>query len=121
LHGITPTLVTSNQCRICQNQDIETVDHFVLTCPLKRRIWTEIWSRFFTGNFSEDAIRRCIFYISYADSLQGKTDLQLIASTMMAIWRLHWRYIFDGDPFIPHVGITMAINIYSTLTFSYDI
>ncbi|KAG1442968.1 hypothetical protein G6F46_012065 [Rhizopus delemar] len=82
-------------CVYCGGVDSE--EHFVWSCPFKHEIWQTISSRFFV-----DPAKLTYSLIQLPPSSDVEvapslsvTYLDIIASVLLFLWQLHWKFIFE--------------------------
>ncbi|KAG1328634.1 hypothetical protein G6F62_008060 [Rhizopus arrhizus] len=101
LHRLIPDKFTDPLCIHCGGNDND--EHFLWQCPAKRTIWTTIASRFLQD---PDSLRYDHLTLAGSTSLSLKEGLRIdnlsvIACTVLSLWQLHWKHVFDDAPFWP--------------------
>ncbi|KAG1295391.1 hypothetical protein G6F66_004365 [Rhizopus arrhizus] len=95
-------------CEYCGGIDSE--EYFVWSCPFKHEIWQIIASRFFVdpARLTYSLIQLpSSSGIEVAPSL-SVTYLDIIASVLLSLWQLHWKFIFDEYQFWPQEVVARA-------------
>lgn len=103
LHKVVPALCPPH-CRLCgTNTMIEDPEHFLILCPRKLLIWVQVWDRFFRRTpFSYQKVAQAVFDLHFPPQrLSMVNNGSIIGCTILAIWKAHWRFIFDSAPFDP--------------------
>jgi hypothetical protein len=108
LHQICPDRHLDPFCLLCGG--VEDDEHFLWSCVHKKETWSRIVNRFLppTARLTYDSL-----------ALGSSTDIQvlsglrvdghtIIACTVWAIWRCHWRFVFDGRTFWPDEAAARA-------------
>jgi hypothetical protein len=107
LHQLIPTRFPDSCCIYCSGVDSE--EYFVWSCPFKHEIWQTISSRFFVdpARLNYNLIQLpSSFSIEVTPSL-SVTYLDIIASVLLSLWQIHWRFIFE-DQFWLHEVVARA-------------
>ncbi|KAG1437702.1 hypothetical protein G6F56_012978 [Rhizopus delemar] len=96
-----PAQFVDPSCVYCG--DLDTEEHFVWACPVRKEIWQTIANRFFT-----DPSMLTFAHIACPTPsgpsvipLLSLNSLDIIACTVLSIWQFHWKIIFDNRPFWP--------------------
>ena len=103
LHKVVPALCPPH-CRLCgTNTMIEDPEHFLILCPRKLLVWVQVWDRFFRRTpFSYQKVAQAVFDLHFPPQrLSMVNNGSIIGCTILAIWKAHWRFIFDSAPFDP--------------------
>lgn len=108
LHQICPDRHLDPFCLLCGG--VEDDEHFLWSCVHKKETWSRTVNRFLqpTARLTYDSL-----------ALGSFTDIQvlsglrvdghtIIACTVWAIWRCHWRFVFDGRTFWPDEAAARA-------------
>ncbi|KAG1140148.1 hypothetical protein G6F37_001803 [Rhizopus arrhizus] len=92
----------SGFCAICNDQP-DSAAHFFFTCPQSSVFWDKLIQEFlWPTNIASIIASICSLNFS---SLRPNTTYQEISSiaiiiiALSEIWKAHWRYIFDSQPF----------------------
>ncbi|KAG1409099.1 hypothetical protein G6F60_000939 [Rhizopus arrhizus] len=108
LHRLIPSRFPDPCCPLCG--DDETDEHFLWSCPDKQPIWSTLASRFLVDP-------NCLQF-SHVSQLPP-TELAIlpnfhfdgftfIACTVLAIWQIHWKYVFHAPEFWPDEAAARA-------------
>ncbi|KAL4211745.1 hypothetical protein AB4K20DRAFT_1800224 [Rhizopus microsporus] len=86
-------------CVYCDGIDSE--EHFVWFCPFKHEIWQTIASRFF---LDPDRLTFSLIQLPSSSGIEvasslSVTYLDIIASVLLSLWQLHWKFIFKEHQF----------------------
>ncbi|KAG1136076.1 hypothetical protein G6F37_012404 [Rhizopus arrhizus] len=108
LHRLIPSRIPNPCCPLCG--DDETDEHFLWSCPDKRPIWSTLASRFLVDpnclQFSHVSqlppIELAILPNFHFDGFI------FIACTVIAIWQIHWKYVFHSPEFWPDEAAARA-------------
>jgi hypothetical protein len=116
LARILPSRVDSPTCCICK---LETEDylHFLFNCPYKLTAWSSIWRTYFDTSLSPEGLRRAYFELFFPPVHSDITHVSapvVFSSTLLAIWRHHWKLVFDSVPFRVSSVITLANRLIHT-------
>ena len=108
LHSINLSAVTDGACLLCGQP--ETIEHFVFLCPQKLPFWSSIWSQYFQNSFDSYRLTQALLYLSFPHTKLGiDLDREIIfSSSLLALWRAHWRLVYDAVPFGVSSVITQA-------------
>ncbi|KAL0083862.1 hypothetical protein F4703DRAFT_1738058 [Phycomyces blakesleeanus] len=101
LHRIAPTTFPSPMCVLCIN-GIDSIEHFLYLCPLKRPVWSNAWQTYFGYQSEPFDVHRALFHLDLPNSANFEHYLdpsQAISCIILSLWRAHWRVIFDSAPF----------------------
>ncbi|KAI8370310.1 hypothetical protein BD560DRAFT_329629, partial [Blakeslea trispora] len=105
MHNWLPASFASPACPLCQH-DVETFEHFIFSCPLKLSVWQLVWNTFFVGpvDLSVDnlPLQQSVLSLSFPPLLPSFSTSEasvIIGSTLLCLWRAHWKFIFDAVPF----------------------
>ncbi|KAG1537495.1 hypothetical protein G6F46_009635 [Rhizopus delemar] len=99
LHQLIPTRFRDPDCVYCGGVDSE--EHFVWSCPFKHEIWQTISSRFFVD---PTKLTYNLIHLPPSSDVEvapslSVTYLDIIASVLLSLWQLHWKFIFEDHPF----------------------
>ncbi|KAG0787255.1 hypothetical protein G6F22_007378 [Rhizopus arrhizus] len=101
LHSIR--VVASAQCRLCEDAE-DTLQHFLILCPLKLPIWLSIFQHFFPGHHIErEHIWNLIKSLEPPPSITRPHYQQLITITSTSLWHMwssYWQTVFQDVPFL---------------------
>ncbi|KAI9016259.1 hypothetical protein CLU79DRAFT_707041 [Phycomyces nitens] len=100
LHRFIPSSFPSAACPLCLDP-VESLDHFLFSCPFKLPIWHHVWSTHVTHSQAPTtlpALKLALTSMLPPDSSSPKAMLA-IAAALEAIWRTHWSFIFKDTPF----------------------
>ncbi|KAI8376714.1 hypothetical protein EDC96DRAFT_436035, partial [Choanephora cucurbitarum] len=112
LHQLIPSSFPSPLCPICSASD-DTIDHFFFLCPAKASIWLTILTTYIHPliRFVPSDVPRllhCIYRFLPVTRirdpslpLSSLSQEQIFACTLLGIWQMNWRSIFDNKPFSP--------------------
>ncbi|KAG0847613.1 hypothetical protein G6F17_012372 [Rhizopus arrhizus] len=108
LHKIMPRYISDEGCVMCGA--IETDEHFLWSCPVKRPIWVTLAQRFLDqpSLLSFDQINRPLQTTVKTLSHWKLDTCHVIACGVLSLWRLHWKYIFEETPFWPNEATARA-------------
>lgn len=101
----------SPACPICQHPN-EDQNHFFFLCPIKREIWTTVLLHYTYKGFWTD--EELCSLISLSNKLikppreLNYTPTQLVASTLLGIWRMHYDFVFDDKAVSRAAGVNVA-------------
>jgi hypothetical protein len=105
-HQLIPNRFPDPSCVYCGGVNSE--EHFVRPCPFKHEIWQTISSRFFVDP-AKLTLASFNFLLPLAlKSLLCVTYLNIIASVLLSLWQLHWRFIFEEHQFWPQKVVARA-------------
>ena len=109
--------VPSETCRLCHNQ-VDSIPHFVVHCPLKWPIWVEVLSCFRPLlYFSPTQIFRLLrLEDAHPFATLDASLLQILAITHWRIWTAYWQHIIHSSPFDPLQIINDTISHCSIAT-----
>ncbi|KAI9494379.1 hypothetical protein BDB00DRAFT_762100, partial [Zychaea mexicana] len=122
VHNKLPTAASLNQiildflptscCQLCHSM-VDTLDHFLVTCPVRWSVWTRMWGPLF---FCEPEAHALIQIITKLDwhllpTLSTRKYSATIQCTLLAIWRAYWSYIFDNTPFLPDAVARSTLSL----------
>lgn len=111
LHRYLPQSFASPLCPICL-QDTDTLEHFLFLCTRKFEVWTMVWQDLLLHDCSTTIVSQAIFKLQFPPSPPTISSSVIIAITMEALWKAHWRFIFDQIPFQPqHVLIQVQRGV----------
>ena len=108
LHRLIPTRFPYSGCTYCSGVDSE--EYFVWSYSFKHEIWQTISSRFFVdpARLNYNLIQLpSSFSIEVTPSL-SVTYLDIIASVLLSLWQIHWRFIFEEHQFWLHEVVARA-------------
>ncbi|KAG1271728.1 hypothetical protein G6F65_012202 [Rhizopus arrhizus] len=92
---------TTAACSLC-HAALEDVNHLLITCSFKWSVWQGVLSRFAPYlEFRPEDIESILRNFSRFEFVDNSRLLRICSQAMLHIWRAHWRYIFDGTPFLP--------------------
>ena len=96
-YQLIPNRFPDPSCVYCGGVNSE--EHVVWSCPFKHDIWQTISSRFFV-----DPVKLTLASFNFLlplalKSLLCVTYLDIIASVLLSLWQLHWRFIFEEHQF----------------------
>ncbi|GAN08918.1 hypothetical protein MAM1_0232d08438, partial [Mucor ambiguus] len=112
LHLHIPDKYLSPRCTICPTSTTEYIAHALFSCPPKLMVWRQFFQSYLSVSISLSdvdlitllqQILLCSPPSIDRDNSLPFTNLslpQLFATTLLAIWQAHWRWIFDRTPFI---------------------
>ncbi|KAG1171230.1 hypothetical protein G6F36_011790 [Rhizopus arrhizus] len=95
LYQLIPNRFPDPGCVYCGGVDSE--EHFVWSCPFKHEIWQTISSRFFVDPAK---LTYSLIQLPPSSDLEvapslSVTYLDIIASVLLSLWQLHWKFIFE--------------------------
>ncbi|KAG1637612.1 hypothetical protein G6F44_009238 [Rhizopus delemar] len=95
-------------CVYCGGVDSE--EHFVWPCPFKHDIWQTISSRFFVNpaKWTYSLIQLPSYFVIEVTSSLSMTYLGIIASVLLSLWQIHWKFIFEDHQFWPQEVVARA-------------
>ncbi|KAI9496350.1 hypothetical protein BDB00DRAFT_732649, partial [Zychaea mexicana] len=101
-----PGFIPSSICLLC-NSELDTIPHFLITCPPRWRVWTQVWS---VVVYAEPTVLGLSQFITELNwSLAPPSTLphyiSAVQSTLLALWRAYWRLVFDRIPFDPTIVV----------------
>jgi hypothetical protein len=65
-------------------------------------VWQGVLSRFAPYlEFRPEDVESILRNFSRFESVDNLRLLRIYSQALLYIWRAHWRYIFDGTPFLP--------------------
>ncbi|KAI7849475.1 hypothetical protein BDC45DRAFT_573855 [Circinella umbellata] len=110
LHQLVPRIFTSPNCIFCN--EIDTPEHFLWECSQKRLVWQDIANRFLV---LPDQLEITHITSLSASALAVREEFKfdsfcLIATTLLHLWRAHWRFVFHQETFWPH-----SVSAHATL------
>ncbi|KAI7852123.1 hypothetical protein BDC45DRAFT_537694 [Circinella umbellata] len=88
-----PTQATPPICTHC-NAVLEIVQHFVLDCPQKHRVWSLIVQRH-NSDWTSEELFHFIATLQPPQQLHAPLLYTILSLTIHTIWFHHWKYIFD--------------------------
>ncbi|CEG83745.1 hypothetical protein RMATCC62417_17621 [Rhizopus microsporus] len=108
LHQLCPDRHLNPYCLLCGG--VEDDEHFLWSCMLKKETWSRIANRFLqpTARLAYESL-----VLGSSAPIQVLSGLRvdgqaIIACTVWAIWRCHWRFVFDGRTFWPNEAAARA-------------
>lgn len=116
LHRFIPMVVSTPFCVVCSMSLIETDHHFVYECPLKLMVWQELWPSFFDVPFSTDLLKQALFELNFppASTANNLPPSVCIGHTLLAVWRSHFNFVFNEQPFLSSVVIAQTRSMLVT-------
>lgn len=109
LHKLLPNRFPSPLCPLCHQP--ESPQHFILTCPLKSIIWSQICYKLLNQQRSltcRDILN--VRIIRYKVLPHFKLEwAHIVACTIASIWKAHWQHVFDEASFDPNTVVAEAI------------
>ncbi|KAG1256105.1 hypothetical protein G6F68_009932 [Rhizopus microsporus] len=88
-------------CSLCHDP-LEDINHLLIHCPFKWSAWHGVLSRFAPYlEFHPEDVESILRNLSRFDFVDNTRLLRICSHTLLYIWRAHWRYVFDGTPFLP--------------------
>ena len=108
----------SPECPICQHP-VEDQDHFFFLCPIKREIWNAMLTKY-TNKPAWTADELCSLLSLSSRLIRppkrfNYTSHQLISSTMVGIWRVHYAFVFDDTAVSRAAGVNISQHHLDTL------
>ncbi|KAG0755158.1 hypothetical protein G6F16_013333 [Rhizopus arrhizus] len=99
----------SKICPICSGHE-ETPSHFLFECSQKLAVWSSLWDSQFELPFSTYSLRRAIFLLEFPKCRSNTSSVPSIffGTLLLALWRNHWSFVFDGRPFLANTIIASA-------------
>jgi hypothetical protein len=99
----------SKICPICSGHE-ETPSHFLFECSQKLAVWSSLWDSQFELPFSTYSLRRAIFLLEFPKCRPNTSTVPSIffGTFLLALWRNHWSFVFDGCPFLANIVIVSA-------------
>ncbi|KAG0911515.1 hypothetical protein G6F33_006921 [Rhizopus arrhizus] len=99
----------SKICLICSGYE-ETPLHFLFECSQKLAVWSSLWDSQFELPFLTYSLRCAIFLLEFPNCHSNtSTILSIFFETLLlALWRNHWSFVFDGRPFPANIVIASA-------------
>ncbi|KAI8073717.1 hypothetical protein BDF21DRAFT_76810 [Thamnidium elegans] len=111
--------VDSPTCIWCPTE-IDTIDHFLVRCPKKNDIWSQVLScQFPTWSFTNEEILQMLLKLKLpfsANTGLAEPFAITISTTVWYIWIYYWNSIIDKLPFIPTTISKIIIAQISILT-----
>ncbi|CAO3667675.1 unnamed protein product [Rhizopus stolonifer] len=119
LHRINLCSVPDGACLLCGQ--IKTAEHLTIHCPRKTTFWSSIWSHYFQNSFDNYRLTQALLYLSFPRLKPGLSiDPDIIfSSSLLALWRVHWRLIYDVVPFNVSSTFAQAIFLINKSTQEY--
>ncbi|KAG2228794.1 hypothetical protein INT48_003601 [Thamnidium elegans] len=83
---------------------------------MKRRIWEETWSSFFTTPFTVELLEKALYKLVFPQVKESHTlpPAVYIAHILLAMWRSHFHFMFNEQPFLPSIVIAHARSLLLT-------
>ncbi|KAG0821536.1 hypothetical protein G6F18_012154 [Rhizopus arrhizus] len=99
----------SKICPICSGHE-ETPSHFLFECSQKLAVWSSLWDSQFELPFSTYSLRRAIFLLEFPKCRSNTSTVPSIffGTLLLALWRNHWSFVFDGRHFLANIIIASA-------------
>lgn len=120
LHGTLPTAeglfpfgvasLDSSLCRLCSTQP-ESLEHFLVTCPLRYEVWYRVWGPLFYGEPNISSLLEFLLQLRWPDAVPDppthRLGLCLYAPCYLdSLLASHFRNI----PFSPSQVATTALH-----------
>jgi len=94
-------LDASDKCPFCNNL-VETIQHLLIECPTKLRIWRLVLSSFAPHlSFDIAHIKSIVYQLKKVDHVNNTLLLVLVSKIIRHIWRSHWLFVISEVPFRP--------------------
>ncbi|KAI9362852.1 hypothetical protein BD770DRAFT_407919 [Pilaira anomala] len=76
----------------------------------------ELWPSFFDVPFSIDRLKQALFDLNFppVSTVNNLPPSVCIGHTLLAIWRSHFNFVFNEQPFLPSVVITQTRSMLLT-------
>ncbi|KAG1051242.1 hypothetical protein G6F43_006538 [Rhizopus delemar] len=108
LHQLIPTRLPDPGCVYCG--DVDSEEHSVLSCPFKHDMRQTISSRFFVDPAK---LTYSLIQLPPSSDLEvapslSVTYLDIVASVLLSLWQLHWKFIFEDHQFWPQEVVARA-------------
>jgi hypothetical protein len=89
-------------CRLCDQPTIaEDPGHFFVSCPDKFQVCTRICVLYFGCVVNSQIILQALYDLHFPrQRLALINNGSIIGCTLLGIWKAHWRFIYDGVPFV---------------------
>ncbi|KAI8138605.1 hypothetical protein BJV82DRAFT_523146, partial [Fennellomyces sp. T-0311] len=111
LHKFFGTVFTTPLCPLCNHLD--TDQHFIWACPKKQQVWQGIARQFLQRpadlKFEHLSINPPS-QLMVCD-ITHVTARTIIACTFLELWRAHWRFVFECEPFWPNGVVARTIRL----------
>ncbi|KAI7855613.1 hypothetical protein BDC45DRAFT_582707, partial [Circinella umbellata] len=100
LHVILPHFHPSDVCSVCNNNSLDTLLHFLYTCPIKWNIWCFLWSELF------------LFFTPTTDDVHSAIFLALVATLLFLVFFMESGVLIGPSFFdtVPSTGIVSVIT-----------
>ncbi|KAI9332181.1 hypothetical protein BD770DRAFT_297500, partial [Pilaira anomala] len=102
--------VESPNCRLCGNSNIDTLDHFLLYCPLKQEIWSSVLLQYFSTPPLTATETLTTLLTLTPPTIIGRTQIPtlytIVAITHWTIWIHYWNFIIDKKLFLATAILT---------------
>jgi hypothetical protein len=91
--------VDSNLCHVLY----DSFEHFLVFCPQKKNIWTEILILHFPLHLIQ--LRQLSYFLlnlQYPENLPPSQHMlfySVISTTLWCIWKSYWQYVVNNIPF----------------------
>ncbi|KAG0733108.1 hypothetical protein G6F62_013818 [Rhizopus arrhizus] len=79
-----------------------------------------MWPTLFSSQFSAPLLKKALFKLEFPDS-SSETEIPSavgIASILLSIWRAHFNWVFNLQPFVPSTVVSLARS--ALLTYSRE-
>lgn len=109
LHRIHPSQHPDSFCVICGTHT-DSTDHFFFSCPQSITFWNALIQEFLWPT-AITAIISATHSLDFS-SLRSATPYKksspaiIIIIALSEIWKSHWRFVFDSQPFTPDTVLT---------------
>ncbi|KAI8332372.1 hypothetical protein BC941DRAFT_340157, partial [Chlamydoabsidia padenii] len=92
----------SRLCKFCLTEE-ESLGHLFVTCPFKWDIWIHVFALYLPDrSLSSDKVLRWLFHLQFSPIDPSDITAWLVCSCLIqVIWRHHWAYIINDQPFSP--------------------
>ncbi|KAK4515490.1 uncharacterized protein ATC70_010440 [Mucor velutinosus] len=109
-------------CTICRSS-METTEHFLFACPIKRSFWTTALRTYMPPPINQNSysnFRKFLLLEHYPSRQQHPLfpDLsvpQVFACMLHTIWYYHYQHLFQHTPFLPSILLSYLQKCLSTL------
>jgi hypothetical protein len=106
----------SPACPICQHPN-ENQNHFFFLCPIKREVWIAVLFKYTCKIFwTDDELCSPLSNRLIVPPRElNYTANQLIACTLLGVWRIHYTFVFDDEAVSRAAGVNIAQHHLDTL------
>ncbi|EPB84363.1 hypothetical protein HMPREF1544_08882 [Mucor circinelloides 1006PhL] len=109
-------------CTLCKSA-METTEHFLFTCPVKRSFWTTAFLTYMPPNIHQSTYPnfRKFLFLEHPSSRQHHplypelTVHQVFACMLQTIWYYRYQHLFNQTPFLSTILLAYLRTSLSTL------